>query len=158
MVFEFLGKPFVERENGGFAGRVICEARDTNVGCCAGDGDDVAFVGRDHGGQEGFGRIPVAEDVDVEDLAEVSVWGIQDSVGGEDASVVDEDGGRAQCSLYLLSDSIYGFRVGDVAFEVLDVRICITLISSTSSRNNKKDMTYSPANSQVGPGCPELQP
>jgi hypothetical protein len=54
-------------------------------------------------------------------------------VGGQDASVVDEDRGRAQCSPYLLGDRIHGFGVGDVAFEELDVCIYTALISSTSS-------------------------
>ena len=64
---------FVEGEDGGFGGGVVGHAGDADVGCYAGDGDDVAFVCGDHGGEEGFGCVPVTQDVDLEWRYELSV-------------------------------------------------------------------------------------
>jgi hypothetical protein len=69
-------------------------------------------------------------------------------VRGEDPSVVNEDGWCAKGSVYLFRDSIYSVGIGDVAFEVLDVSICIFL---SALHSNKKDMTYTPSNSPATP-------
>lgn len=85
----------MKRENGGFASGVVCEVGDADVACCAGDGDDVAFVGGEHGREKRLDGVPVAEYVDVEELLQVVVWRVENAVWGQDACVVDEDAGVA---------------------------------------------------------------
>jgi hypothetical protein len=70
-------------------------------------------------------------------------------VRGEDPGVVNEDRWCAKGSVNLFRDSIYCVGIGDVAFEVLDVSICIFL--SALHNNNKKDVTYTPSNFPATP-------
>jgi len=81
----------------------------------------VPLVTGHHGGQKRLHRVPVAENVDGEEVLEEVVRGVENGVGGHDARIVDEDTGVAQ----LLSDPVCRgvdlCRVGDVAGEELDV-------------------------------------
>lgn len=102
---------------------VICHAGHANVGRSAGNGDDMALVVGDHIRKERLHRVPVAQHVDVEDLAKLLGRRIQNCVRSGNAGIVDEDGGRAQRCFDALSGTGYGARIRNIAGKELDIRI-----------------------------------
>jgi hypothetical protein len=85
--------------------------------------EDVAVVRGEHGGEKGFGCVPVGEDVDVEDFAQKLIGSIQDGVRCKYTRVVDEDTRCTQGRLDFLCCGIYGFWVCDIALEMFDMSI-----------------------------------
>jgi hypothetical protein len=77
-------------------------------------------------------------------------------VGGEDAGVVDQDGGRAEGGFHGFGYGVDGGWVGDVAPEVFNMGIWRPLLDSASLCWRLWG-TYSPVSSQAVLGYPARQ-
>lgn len=86
-----------------------------------GDSDDHPVVAGDEAGKELLGEDVVRDGVDVKCEPDVLLCSLEDGLSASDAGVQDEDSGVADCAADLSSDGGDGGRVGDVAFEVVDV-------------------------------------
>lgn len=109
----------MEGERGGLAGRVVGEVRRGDVGGLAGDGDDGAVVGGDHGGEQRLREVVVGEGVDGEGLADEVRRGGEERLAEADAGVVDEDGGGGrEVGAHGGEGGVDGRGRGEVAGEV----------------------------------------
>lgn len=103
-----------------FARRVVCHSCHSDVTRRTSYGDYMSLVLSNHVRQEGLDRVPIAQDIYIEELTQVCVRGVKDGVAGEDAGVVDEDAGSAEDGFNLLCCRVYSFWVRNVAVEELD--------------------------------------
>lgn len=102
---------------------VIHHASDSDVTSRAGYCNNMSFVLRDHVRQESFDSVPIAENIDIENLAQVLRRRIQDRVCCCDTRVIDEDGGRSVFSADTVCCGRDGGCVGDIAFEEPDAGV-----------------------------------
>lgn len=88
--------------------------------------DHVTLLVLDHIGQESLSGVPVADQVDLEDLVE-EVGGHVDNIEGlANTGVVEKDGWCAQVSLDPCGDLVYVLRAGDIALVEVYVLDCLT--------------------------------
>lgn len=84
----------------------------------------MALLARDHSREEFLDRVPVADEVDVEDLLEVLVGDIEDAERPANAGVVDENGRVAELGLDLVGDLGDAGGLCNVALVEVDVGDC----------------------------------
>lgn len=82
--------------------------------------DDMPLIPRHHIGQKCLDGEPVAQHIDVENLAQIRLGRVEDRVRLRDPGVVDEDGGDADVGADALCGGGHGGGVGDVAFVEAD--------------------------------------
>lgn len=104
-----------------FGGRVVGYAGAGHEAGHAGHGHNVPLVLLDHGRQELAHRVPVAEQVDAENLLQLARRRVDDGVRGADSSVVDENGRVPNLAANRLGGIVDGGWVGNVASLEVDV-------------------------------------
>jgi hypothetical protein len=87
----------------------------------------MALIPRDHIGQECLDSPPIAQQIDVEDLAEVLFRRVEDGMCLRNASVVDENGWLADSGADLVRSFGDSGEIGDVAGEEVDERIWLNI-------------------------------
>jgi hypothetical protein len=114
----------MEREHRCFGRRVIRQSRNTNVAGYTRHRHNVSLVLCNHARKKRAHRRPVAQNVHIEDLAQVLVRRAQDAMRIEDTRIVDQHRRRTQLALHFLCRSKHGLWVCNVAAEEADVCVC----------------------------------
>jgi hypothetical protein len=78
----------------------------------------VALVPLDHIRREGSAGVPVAGEVDIDELLDFRIGRVKDGIVVSDPGVIDEDGGGAELGANLVRYGVDGIAVRDVALEV----------------------------------------
>ncbi len=119
-VFQFLGQAFVEREKGSFGSAVVNRSRESHEGGQTGNTYNVAFLPGNHIWQELLYGTPLADQINLEQLAETLWVYVKYSVGVSDARVVDQDGGWSKIGTDSFSRLMNLIPRGNVASVVLN--------------------------------------
>lgn len=111
----FLRQTLVEGERTGLAAAVVGHLAEANEAGGARDGDDVAVVTLDHGGQELFDSPPVGQGVDFKHLANGALGFVEDGALVANASVIDEHSRVAMLLAHLCANCLDAVCRGHVA-------------------------------------------
>lgn len=122
--FEFGGQTFMQGDGGGLGAGIRDYAWGWGAGGYGGDGDDGAVVGGHHGRDKLSDQAEMGEDVDLEDLGDGLLGGLEEGLTGSDTCVVDENSRYADVGTDRRRAGGDFFRRGNVTLEKGDIWCC----------------------------------
>ena len=111
---DLLGQCFCKADNGGFGSGVGNFTGSTDDAPHGRNGDDVAAVAGDHGGQDGVREVIKPADVRVHDKVPFIGRGLREEFDPRDAGVIDEYVNRTECLDGLSDCRLDGVEVTDI--------------------------------------------